>query len=218
VGQSENEQVDRSRDFERFLTFVDAVVAIAITLLVLPLVDVAGELDRAGNDGSVLHLLQDHQAQLWAFLLSFAVIANLWFTQHHVVRSVVVSDPVVTRLMVAWLLMIVFLPFPTALVAEEGEQAVTKVLYIGTMTVSSVLLGLMSRRIRATRSIRDTDEAPDPLVSWVVTGLFAVALTVTLVVPATGYYPLLLLLLGDVLVSRFRRMRHGPAASGRVGR
>jgi uncharacterized membrane protein len=218
VDPSQSDQVERSRDFERVLTFVDAVVAIAVTLLVLPLVDVAGELDQPGNDGSVLHLLQDHQAQLWAFLLSFAVIANLWFTQHQVVSSVVVADRVVIQLMVAWTLMIVFLPFPTALVAEEGDQAATKVLYIGTMTVSSVLLGLMSRRIRATRSIRDTDDAPDPVVSWVITGLFAVALAVTLVVPATGYYPLLLLLLADLLVTRLRRIRHGPPASGRVGR
>jgi TMEM175 potassium channel family protein len=218
VDQIESEQVERSRDFERFLTFVDAVVAIAITLLVLPLVDLAGELDRAGHDSSVVKLLQDHQAEIWAFLLSFAVIASFWFTQHQVVRSVVVSDPVVTRLMVAWLLMIVFLPFPTALVAEEGHQAATKVLYIGTMTIGSLLMGLMSRRIRATRSIRDSDDVPDPAVSWVTAGLFTVALAVTLVAPATGYYPLLLLLLTDGLVKLSRRVRHGPAVSGRVGR
>ncbi len=34
----------RSRDAERFLTFLDAIVAIAITLLVLPLVELTGEL------------------------------------------------------------------------------------------------------------------------------------------------------------------------------
>ena len=37
-------QQERSRDFERLLTFVDAIVAIAITLLVLPLVDVVAGL------------------------------------------------------------------------------------------------------------------------------------------------------------------------------
>jgi uncharacterized membrane protein len=218
VDPIEGDKVERSRDFERFLTFVDAVVAIAVTLLVLPLVDVAGELGQVGHDPSVVRLLQDHQAQIWAFLLSFAVIANLWFTQHHVVRAVVATDPVVTRLMVAWLLMIVFLPFPTALVAEEGSQAATKVLYIGTMTVSSLLIGLMNRRIKATRSIRDSDDAPDPTVAWVTTGLFALALAVTLLVPATSYFPLLLLLLTDVLVGRYRRMRHGRGATSRVGR
>ena len=35
----------RSRDLERFITFIDAIVAIAITLLVLPLVDLATEIE-----------------------------------------------------------------------------------------------------------------------------------------------------------------------------
>lgn len=60
----------RERDFERFLTFVDAVVAIAMTLLVLPLADIANQL---GN-GSVDMLLEDHQAQIYGFVLSFFVI------------------------------------------------------------------------------------------------------------------------------------------------
>ena len=33
------EQAERTRDLERFVTFIDAIVAIAITLLVLPLVE-----------------------------------------------------------------------------------------------------------------------------------------------------------------------------------
>lgn len=65
--------MERSRDLERFLTFVDAVVAIAVTLLVLPLVDIVREV---GENGSVVHLLQGHVSQLGAFALSFTVIAR----------------------------------------------------------------------------------------------------------------------------------------------
>ncbi len=36
---SASRRPERSRDLERFITFIDAIVAIAITLLVLPLVD-----------------------------------------------------------------------------------------------------------------------------------------------------------------------------------
>jgi hypothetical protein len=63
---------ERDRNFDRLLTFVDAIVAIAITLLVLPLVELAPEL---GDDGSVADLLRDHSDELWAFALSFYVIA-----------------------------------------------------------------------------------------------------------------------------------------------
>jgi uncharacterized membrane protein len=210
-------RAERSRDFDRFLTFVDAVVAIAITLLVLPLVDVAGELGTPAGGESVLRLLHRHEPELYAFLLSFLVIANLWFTQHHVVRPVVVHDAVVTRLMVLWLLAIVFLPFPTALVAERGSQAVTKILYIGTMTLSSVVMGLMAQRVRAVPAIRDGEAATDPVAPWVTAVLFALALAVTLAVPAAGYYPLLLLLLSGAIARRWRRLRGGSAAPGRVG-
>ena len=36
----------RERDLERFLTFVDAVVAIAITLLVLPLAEAGNQIQQ----------------------------------------------------------------------------------------------------------------------------------------------------------------------------
>ena len=60
-------RAERERDFDRFLTFVDAIVAIAITLLVLPLVDVAG----AYQGDSATQLLSDSSHQIWAFFLSF---------------------------------------------------------------------------------------------------------------------------------------------------
>jgi uncharacterized membrane protein len=45
----------RERDFERFLTFVDAVVAIAVTLLVLPLAEVGAQV----GDRTVAELLRN---------------------------------------------------------------------------------------------------------------------------------------------------------------
>ena len=63
---------DRERDLDRFLTFVDAVVAIAITLLVLPLAEAAGEI----GEGSVGDLLRANEDKLLGFLLSFLVIAQ----------------------------------------------------------------------------------------------------------------------------------------------
>jgi uncharacterized membrane protein len=205
----------RSRDLDRFLTFVDAVVAIAITLLVLPLVDVTGEL---GKGDSVAQLLSDHLPQLYGFLLSFAVIAQLWFSQHHVVSSLVEQDPLVSRLLVLWLLTIVVLPFPTALVARAGGQPTTKIFYIGTMAVSAVCLALISRRIAARREIRDSDQAPDPTTAVVTALVFGLALALTLLLPATGYYVLLLLLLTDVLSASWRRFRSHRRTGTRVGR
>jgi uncharacterized membrane protein len=203
----------RSRDLERFITFIDAIVAIAITLLVLPLVDLVPEL---GED-SVAELLRDHQPEIWGFFLSFAVIAQLWFSQHHIIRSVVAQDPLVTRLLLAWTLTIVFLPFPTALVAEAGHQATTKVLYIGTMALSSACLALIAWGVRRDRSIRDTDAEPDLAPSVATVLGFLLALAISLAVPSTSYYPLLVLLTTDPLVRWWRRARGGQSDSPRVG-
>ena len=101
---------ERERDLERLLTFVDAVVAIAITLLVLPLAEIGSQL----GTGTVADLLREHAIDILGFLLSFTVIARLWLAQHQIVRNLVRQSPAVVRLLLAWTLTIVFLPFPTA--------------------------------------------------------------------------------------------------------
>lgn len=182
-------QAERGRDLERLLTFIDAIVAIAITLLVLPLVDLAADVTAKQ---SVATLLRLHQAQIWSFLLSFAVIARLWFAQHRAVRHLQDADPAVGSLLVLWTLTIVFLPFPTALVAEEGHQAVVKVLYMGTIALSMGLVALVVSLIRRRPALAD-GELPEVAPSAVSALLFVLALVVSLAIPSTGYYPLLLL-------------------------
>jgi uncharacterized membrane protein len=199
----------RERDLERFLTFVDAIVAIAITLLVLPLVEVAGSF----QGDSVSTLLHDHTDQIWAFFLSFAVIADLWLTQHRVLRNVVASTPAMLRLLLLWTLTIVVLPFPTALVAgSTGHQGLTKALYIGTMTASSLLLALLSVEIRRHRDIRDSAEAPDPVRAFAMVATFVVALAVMLLVQFLSYWPLLLLLVPDRALEAWRHRHTRPDA------
>jgi uncharacterized membrane protein len=199
-------QADRARDFDRFLTFVDAIVAIAITLLVLPLVEVAG----SSKGGTVTDLLRSSSDQIWAFFLSFLVIANLWLTQHRVLHNVVASDRLLLRLMLLWTLTIVVLPFPTALVAgSTGHDAVTKVLYVGTMAVSAVLLALMSVVIGRNDAIRDSSDRPDAARGFAMVAAFLAALAVMLVAPLFSYWPLLLLLLPDHVLEAWRHRHAG---------
>lgn len=192
---------ERERDLDRLLTFVDAVVAIAITLLVLPLAEVG---DQVG-DRSVAELLREHTSDIFGFLLSFAVIARLWLAQHRIVSSLVRQSPAVVWLLLWWTLTVVFLPFPTTLVAGPADDALTKLLYIGTMTVSSALLALLAWVIARDRALRDTDAGPDAVHAAASTGTFVLALVISLTLPATSYLPLLLLLVTDPVVDRLRR-------------
>ena len=193
---------ERHRDLDRLLTFVDAVVAIAITLLVLPLAEVGQEI----GDGGAAELLAAHSDDLLGFVLSFVVIARLWLAQHHTVSTLERQSPPVIWLLLAWSFTIVFLPFPTSLVATSDHDVVAKVLYIGTMAVSSVLLGLIAWVIRNDDRLRDTDDKPQLAPAVGVTAGFLVALAVMLAFPDTGYYPLLLLLLVDPVVRVVRRV------------
>jgi len=194
--------VERERDFERFLTFVDAIVAIAITLLVLPLVDVAG----AFHGDSVADLLRTHSDQIWAFFLSFVVIADLWLAQHRLLHNVVAADRVLLRLMLLWALTIVVLPFLTALVAgSTGQEGVTKALYVGAMAASALVLALVCVLVRRRPELRDSEEKPDHVHSFAMVAAFLAALAVMLLLPGLSYWPLLLLLVPDRAIGAWRR-------------
>ena len=201
---------ERERDLERLLTFIDAVVAIAITLLVLPLAEVA----RDARTGHVTDLLREHSDDLVGFALSFVVIARLWTAQHAIVATLVRQNTAVVQLLLAWSFTIVFLPFPTALATATSDDGVAKLLYIGTMAVSSALLALIARTIRRDRTLRDTDIAPDAAQATGTTIAFLLALAISVTFTATGYWPLLLLFLVDPVVKRLRSRRAAEHHAG----
>lgn len=202
------DQRERERDLERFLTFVDAVVAIAITLLILPLVEVASDI----GDTSVADLLNEHQGQIGAFLLSFVVIAALWIAQHQVMSPVVVTARWITQVLFCWLLTIVSLPFSTALVAQAGDDPLTKILYIGSMALSSGLLWLTAVLVGRDPASTGGAEPPAPLPSAGTALGMLLALALSLAVPALGYYPLLVLMIVPFVVERIERRRRGAVS------
>src|SRR5690349_21877326 len=181
-----------------------------MTLLVLPLTEVAQEA-RTGQVGA---LLREHSDDVVGFVLSFVVIAQLWLAQHSLVSTLVRQNSALLRLLLGWSFTIVCLPFATALVTATTDDPLAKVLYIGTMAVSSTLLALTAWVMGRDRSLRDTDEKPDGAYAVVTTILFLLALALSLAFPALSYWPLLLLVLTDVIVER---LWHRRGAADRAG-
>jgi uncharacterized membrane protein len=183
----------RTRGLDRLTSFADAVVAIAMTLLVLPLVDIASPAAHT----SLVSLLNEHASQLGAFALSFVVIARLWTVHHEIFERVVGYDKTVIRLTLIWLLSVVFLPFPTELIATSVSRG-TSGLYIGTLLVSSLTLDATLAWIAGHHELRRAaadDEVVQQESSWVTPSLLALALVIAVLVPAVGMWSLLLLLL-----------------------
>ena len=206
---------ERSRDLERLLTFVDAIAAVAITLLILPLVDLAGDIHS--EDDSVTELIRSHSGQFWSVALSFAVIARLWVAQHRVMRPVLATNRVVLAALLLWTLAIVFLPFPTALLSHGGEQRITKALYVGCLAVSSLCLVAVAVAVRRDPTVRDPDELPEVRPAMVTAVLLLLAFLIVITIPAASYYPLFLLLAGDAINTLWRRLsdRRDPARRAR---
>jgi TMEM175 potassium channel family protein len=71
------------------------------------------------------------------------------------------------------------------------------VLYIGCLAASSVFLAVLAVTVRRDPTVRDPDTLPEVRPAVVTAGLLLLALVVAVAVPATSYYPLLLLLAGD---------------------
>ncbi|MFL0769645.1 MAG: TMEM175 family protein [Prochlorococcus sp.] len=101
----------QQRAFDRLINFTDAVVAIAITLQLLPLADIEGP----KADQSVWSVVSDNSTQIFAFALSFIVVMILWLKHNQVFNIMRTYDTTILWLNTAWLMGIVFLPWPAAM-------------------------------------------------------------------------------------------------------
>jgi uncharacterized membrane protein len=191
--------VATERGLDRLITFLDAVVAIAITLLVLPLVEVLAE----APDGDLGEVLLADAGQFGAFLLSFAVIARLWLVHHRLVEQVGGYDRPFVGVNLIWILTVVLLPFATQVVAVYGTDRLAVGLYIGTMAVSSACLTALSLLVWRREPLRRAGAPPQPPVAGVVTtATIVVALVLGVLFPAVNYYGLFLLFLTGPLERR----------------
>ncbi|SOE00139.1 TMEM175 family protein [Blastococcus haudaquaticus] len=196
-----------SRDVTRLVNLSDAVVAIAATLLVLPLVDQIDSMPGA----TVAEMLGDAGRQFGAFVLSFVVVGRFWLIHHGVFNDVREMTGTLFWLNLVWLIGIVFLPYPTELIGVvDSDDVWAPVLYIGTLAVTT-LAGLgMDAVIARSPEIRHPGAVGDrDLVSGLVTvAVLLLALVLALVAPRVGMASLLLLVVAPAvsrLLSRGRR-------------
>jgi len=203
------------RGLDRLTYFTDAIAAIAITLLVLPLVDRVGEAHDANL--TPVEFLQENTATLGAFLLSFFVIARLWSVHHSIFEHVVQYTPRLRWISIVWAFTIVLLPLPTAIVAEWSPSPFVMGFYIGTMSLSSIILSTILVYVRRHPTV---ESAENPVTeasvrsSILSSAAFLVALAAGTLIPGVTYFGLLLLFLSpplSALIGARRKARAGDA-------
>ena len=192
------------RGLDRLTYFTDAIAAIAITLLVLPIVDRVAEADTAAE------FFTDNLPSLGAFALSFLVIARLWTAHHAAFEHVSSYTPALRWLSLAWAFTIALLPLPTAMAAQWETTWPVVLFYIGTMTASSTVLTAIYLYIRRHPIVESTDD-PVPAArirNSIITNIeFVVALLLGTLVPAINYFALFALLFSLPLGWFTRRRR-----------
>ena len=148
------------RDTDRLEAFTDAIIAIAITLLVLDIKVPSREANESNQ--ALWHALGDIWPNYFGYALSFIVLGIMWVNHHHIFQYIARTNHTFMIINVFFLLCVSFLPFPTALVAEnighEGAQTAT-IVYTGWFVVTAIFYNLIWRYPQRAGLI---DEAADP--------------------------------------------------------
>jgi uncharacterized membrane protein len=126
---------------ERLVFFSDAVFAIVITLLVLPL---TAEIELPADTQDLRHEVVQQSPKVVSFVVGFLVIGQFWIAHHNMFSLVRRFDPGLRWLNLVVLLTVSFMPFPTAVLGArlEDTDKFPVVFYAASMTVSSIAMTL----------------------------------------------------------------------------
>lgn len=171
-------------EFARVANLSDAVFAIASTLLVLTLDTPSVAPDRLVGE------LAARIPQFVAFVLGFALVANVWWAHHKFFGLLERIEPWTIGINLALLGVVALVPFPTSLIGASPGAVAAVVPFIGLFVVLHVLFLAMLLRAQATAAWRMP--IPRGLYPWLVAGwlghlsLMLVALVVALWLPVAG--------------------------------
>jgi uncharacterized membrane protein len=137
-GADVSDQGGDAKELDRIIFFSDAIFAIVMTLLILdiPVPDLPPGLVEAELPGRVLDLWP----KFFSYVLSFIVVGSYWIAHHGTFRYFRSYDKTLIWLNLLFLLSISFVPFPTALLGEYGEQQFAVVLYAISLAIPRRLL------------------------------------------------------------------------------
>jgi uncharacterized membrane protein len=171
-------------EFGRVANLSDAVFAIAMTLLVLTLDAPNVPADRLAGE------LVARAPQMIAFVLSFVLVANVWWAHHKFFGLLGSIEPLVMGINLGILGVVALVPYPTSLIGTNPDAGAAVLPFIGLFFVLHLLFLAMLVRVHATRAWRFP--IPPRLYPWLVLGwlahvaLMLLALLVALWWPIAG--------------------------------
>lgn len=216
MGSAKRGPAYTGRAFDRIINFSDAVVAVAITVLVLPIAD----LPIQRSEQTVWEVLSDNSGLIITFFFTFAVVGAFWWTHNRIFNQLAGFDGTLLALNLGWIASVAFLPVSSYLYgaansqgnsgwSDSGTLGGAGGLYWGSLALVSLWSSLMSWHIRRNPGLVDP-HLPNPTIlsaDWrkryrgpVFTGYFIVTALVSVPFPAFSVWmPLGLILVGRIM-------------------
>ena len=136
--------LDRFHRNERIIGLSDGVFAIVLTLLVLELR--VPHLSEEASAGEMWKALYGIKSRIIGFLLSFLFIASLWFSHNQLFKLFDKVDNAMLWYNNFLLLVVCFIPFPTALIGEYPQNPVGIILFGSIWIIIPLFIYLIGSR------------------------------------------------------------------------
>lgn len=210
---------DTSWDPHRIGAFVDAVLAIAITLLVIEIK--RPETEDLVDAHALANFLRHEQASFVAFVVAFFLLWSVWRRHHTLIYEVKLLD----RHTLAWhaplLLFAAILPYATAVFGHAPSNSLAVCLFAATaallFTSEAVVKDLAARNSTLTEHTVPADLRTSANASYAVAAIFIATAALAWLTPYVWYAWLLApasATFGGRLIDRVRGVNQLPNVSG----
>jgi uncharacterized membrane protein len=153
---SEGEPGQQAYGLGRILALSDGVFAFSLTLLVVSL-----SVPTATNNSALASRLLDQAPTYYSYIISFAAVASIWYGHHETFKYIRRYDGRLIALNFGSLLLIAFLPFPTAVLGRNQQESLAAVLYALTLAVSNLFFAATWWHASHGRRLVRSDLSPD---------------------------------------------------------
>lgn len=183
---------------ERLNALSDGVFAVAITLLAVGIA--VPTIHGAVTNSKLVHGLAELWPHFFSYTLSFVIIAMFWISHHSLFSVIRRVDKSLIWINIFYLLLIVFMPYPTNLLSLYGQTAVATALYAAVLAMAGLLQGTMGFYAVRDRRLVDDDfdlrEAGAYLRNaFMMSGIFIISIGIAFASPTVAQLSWLLLFL-----------------------
>ncbi|MGY3230594.1 putative membrane protein [Luteibacter sp. HA06] len=201
----------QDQQVERLTFFSDAVFAIAMTLLVI---DIKVPEPAVNTDEAWVQALANLIPHFVGFILTFYVVGALWAAHHRTFGRLRHYDPAIVWPNLTLLMVVAFIPFPTALMSTHFTDRVPQMFYALTLLVAGLCqYRLIRRTLRPPYLYADVTADDVTVATRRSLGMPCMALLAIVIAiwwPGLSNIPLMITPLFIVLLVRMRKV---PAAT-----